>query len=689
MSELGFRQIHLDFHTSEAISAVGAQFDADEFADTLVRAHVNSINLFARCHHGWVYYDTPGFAERRHPQLTRDLLREQILACRTRGIKTPLYVTVQWDHYTASRHPEWCVIGADGRLSGTPPYEAGFYRLLCLNTPYVDWLKRFVQDMIDTLPPIDGFWFDIVDARDCSCWYCKNGMIEQGLEPSNAQDRRRYAEHVLRQFQRDMSAFVRARVPNALIFYNAGHVGPRHRPLIDAYTHLELESLPSGGWGYLHFPIAARYARTLGVDYVGMTGKFQTSWGDFHSFKNRAALEFECMHMLALNAKCCVGDQLLPHGKICADTYRLIGDVYAQVQAKEEWCTSATPLTEIGVLTPEEFDPAIERHRVDFKPIMGATRMLQEGVADGARYQFDILDSQSDFGRYRVLILPDKIPVEGALKERLEAYLQNGGALIASFASGMDAAQTHFALDLGVTLSGEGARDLQGNLVRGREYPGNAYVDYLVPRADLRAAFDRGIPHTEHTMYMRGMQIAAEANAEVLADVVAPYFDRTYRHFCSHRQTPSSGQIVQPGVVKKGRTIYFCHPIFSQYQSKAPRWCKQLFFNALQQLLPDPLVHVNAPTGLIATLNAQPAHKRWVLHLLYYIPERRCDEFDVIEDVVPLYGVQVRVKTGAEVKRVRCVPQGEELPFVPEQDTVSFTVPKVEGHQMVELTFAD
>ena len=30
-------------------------------------------------------------------------------------------------------------------------------------------------------------------------------------------------------------------------------------------THLELESLPTGGWGYDHFPLSARYAQTLGM----------------------------------------------------------------------------------------------------------------------------------------------------------------------------------------------------------------------------------------------------------------------------------------------------------------------------------------------------------------------------------------------------------------------------------------
>ena len=84
---LPFRQIHLDFHTSELIPDVGIDFDPDEFADTLVRAHVNSITCFARCHHGWIYYDTALNPERRHPHLNRDLLREQIEACHARGIR--------------------------------------------------------------------------------------------------------------------------------------------------------------------------------------------------------------------------------------------------------------------------------------------------------------------------------------------------------------------------------------------------------------------------------------------------------------------------------------------------------------------------------------------------------------------------------------------------------------------------
>src|SRR5690606_20200566 len=158
--------------------------------------------------------------------------------------------------------------------------------------------------------------------------------------------------------------------------------------------------------GYLHFPITMRYARTLGLDCLSHTGKFHTWWGDFHSFRNRAALEFECFRMLALGAKCMIGDQLHPRGKIDKHVYELIGSVYAQVKKKEPWCAKAQHIAEIAVLTPEAFQPPGDTTERTPPPMRGAIRMLEEGA-----HQFDVVDAQAEFGRYKLLILPDTIPV--------------------------------------------------------------------------------------------------------------------------------------------------------------------------------------------------------------------------------------------------------------------------------------
>ena len=81
------RQVHLDFHTSPFIPDVGADFDAAEFAAQMQRAHVNSVTVFAKCHHGHLYYQTDHPA--RHPGLKQglDLTASQVDALHAAGIR--------------------------------------------------------------------------------------------------------------------------------------------------------------------------------------------------------------------------------------------------------------------------------------------------------------------------------------------------------------------------------------------------------------------------------------------------------------------------------------------------------------------------------------------------------------------------------------------------------------------------
>jgi hypothetical protein len=660
-TKLRFRQVHLDFHTSEAIEGVGADFDPKEFARVLAEAHVDSVTCFARCHHGWLYYDSKLFPERVHPYLVhRNLLGEQIEACHARNIRAPVYITVQWDHYSVNNHPEWRVVAPDGSFDGTPLYEAGFYRYLCVNTAYRDFLKAHTQEILEKFP-VDGIFFDIVQPVDCSCKTCRSAMEAEGLEPSDANMRWSFALRSINAFKREMTAFVRQFNPDCTIFYNAGHIGPRHRSIADAFTHFELESLPSGGWGYLHFPLTMRYARNLGLDCMGMTGKFHTSWGDFHSFKNPAALQYEVFNMLALGAKCSIGDQLHPSGKISSPTYDLIGSVYAEVEKKEPWCTDVEPVVDIGVFTPEELQGAsLER----LPPaLLGAVRILTEGG-----HQFDILDSSSSLDGYQVLVLPDNIPLNASFTQKLHTYLGKGGKLIASFRSGLKETSEAFSLsEFGVTNNGLAPFS----------------PDFIVPNGEI----GKGLPETEHVMYLPGLEVATLPGAEVLAEVRVPYFNRTYQHFCSHRHTPSSGILGYPGIIRSGNVIYFAHPVFTQYIENAPRWCKILVLNAIDLLLPQPLVRHNGPSTLQVTLNAQKAKNRWVMHLLHYIPERRSQTIDILEDIIPLYQIDLSIYTPELVENVILVPQQETIPFQVANGKTLFNLPRLDGHQMIEIKF--
>lgn len=55
-----FRQVHLDFHTSELIEGIGAAFSKENFQQMLRLGHVDSITVFSKCHHGWAYHPSKG-----------------------------------------------------------------------------------------------------------------------------------------------------------------------------------------------------------------------------------------------------------------------------------------------------------------------------------------------------------------------------------------------------------------------------------------------------------------------------------------------------------------------------------------------------------------------------------------------------------------------------------------------------
>ncbi len=669
-NEVRFRQIHLDFHTSPLIDGVGDEFDPEEFAQTLENARVNSINLFSRCHHGMLYYPSKKFPERVHPHLSYpDLLTQQVEACHRHDIHVNLYSTVRWDIFTVNEHPEWIAIDENGRYSNLEVknffFEPGFYTNLCWNTAYRQFLKDQIGETLELIP-FEGVWFDAAFVVECCCKTCLAGMATLGLDPRKPEDRKHYCHLVYYDFVRDMSSFVRQFNPDFSIFYNKGHVGILEKPVLDGYTYFAFESLHGGPWGYMDFPLSVRYARTLGKECVGMTGRFHTSWGDFHSFRNRAQLEYECYGMLAQGALCNIGDQLEPSGRLSAPMYDLIGSVYSEVEKKEPWCRDARPLADIGVFTPEEFPVASASVMPGLNlpaASQGVCRMLQE-----SGHQFNFIDSEADFTSYKVLVLPDVIPVSARFAEKLEVYLDSGGSLIATGESGLNQEKSAFGLSsLGVVYKG----------------PAPYNPDFILPKGQIGT----GLPEAEHVMYLRGAWVESVEGSKVLANAIEPLFNRTYEHFTSHAHAPSSGKVGYPAIVKNGRAIYFTHPIFTTYQRNAPRWCKTLFLNALEMLLPEPILIHNGPSTLLATVNQQADEKRWIVHLLHYIPERRSAAMDTIEEAIPLYDIKISLFTGKPIHSVECVPQHEPLNFEDRDGRTEFVVPLVNGHQMVAVQF--
>ena len=664
MHTLPQRQVHLDFHTSEHVPGIGSKFDKKQFQECLQRGHVNSITVFAKCHHGWAYF--PSEANKIHPQLNFDLLGQMLEACAEIGVQAPIYISAGFDEKYFYEHPEHSMLQAPEHKYPTITEENGMhyvpehgptYHLLCMNSPYYDTLIAQVEEVVRRYDPV-GIFLDIVGERACFCPYCRAEVIKQGWDPEDFYSYVRLAGVTYKKYYEGVNAAARAIKPNVRIFHNQGHIPCGRRDFAASNTHQEIESLPTGGWGYDHFPKSAKYAALLGSEYLGMTGKFHTTWGEFGGFKHPNALKYEIALSLANGACCSIGDQMHPEGFLDEATYELIGIAYADAEKVEEYCYDVTTVADVGVLSIESINGTARNHPAD----TGSGRMLLEG-----KYLYDVLDTACDFSKYKLLILPDAIILtDPALLAKLKAYVAGGGKLLCSGVSGTDGKEMLF--DLGVKWLGKG------------QYQ----PTYLRPEFEAL-----GLPKTSYVMYSTNYVIEqTDDTAQVLGYARYPFFNRERGYFCSHQHTPFVTEDAAPAVVIGKDGGYIAWDIFSEYADKGSIILKEIVLHTIDALLgEDKTLITNLPSAGVVTLNEQAEQNRYVLHALYATPVKRGGGIEIIEDLVPVYDTTFEVKTAKPITRVTAVPQNVQIPFTYENGVCIFTIDKFTCAQIVTLEY--
>ncbi len=642
------RQVHLDFHTNGTLP-VGKKFSKEQFQAALKLGHVDSITVFSKCHHGWSYHPTE--VNEMHPELDFDLLGAQLEACKEINVNAPVYISAGFDEKEFVKHPEW-----RWRTDPDPKdYEEYFnevhFHVLCFNTGYLDLLCAQIEEVMQKYNPC-GIFLDIIAPRICYCEKCRADMKALGLDINNEDDAWKFADIVLKKYIESTNAAVRKYSDTTTIFHNSGHIPKGNYGFIKANTHLELESLPTGGWGYDHFPLSAAYVRTLkGTDFLGMTGKFHHSWGEFGGFKHPNALIYETSLSIANGAGCSIGDQMHPLGEMNMSTYGLIGKAYSLVEEKEPWVNGAINVAEIGVLSAE----AVTGDR-DIKADIGANRMLLEN-----KCLYNFIDETMDFSDYKLLILPDVSIKSEATIKKIRDYVNNGGKVIAS---GMSLVRNgEFILDVGAKHIGENEFN----------------PTYFVP------CFETVNGKTEYVMLCDFFRFEAD-DCEIEAYMQNPYFNRTAEHFCSHIHTPNNPEENFPAVAVKGNAAYIGWDIFTAYACHGHLCFKELFTHVLNKMMSnDFIVSADVPDRAVMTYTRQEEKKRNILHLLFAHTTVRGTKTEVIEDTVPLYDVKCSVRCESEPSKVTLVPEGKELDFEYNNGRAEFVVPKVDIHQMISI----
>jgi len=631
------RAVHIDFHTMPDIPDFGKNFDAKKFAQTLKEARVDYINAFAKCNIGFAYYPTKiGLV---HPHLNFDMFGQTVEECHKLGIGVTAYFNVGLDHEMARKHRDWTVVNEDGQVI-YGDRTANFFRMMCINSPYRDYMLGMIREVVEQYP-VDGVFLDCMVIKACHGNECLEAIRERGQNPLD--------EKVVLDFNREswlrFSQEVKEIVGEEKFLYLNGQPRCNTEGL---NTHAEIECLPSGGWGYDFFPAQVAYARNVDPQTFYMTGRFNVSWGDFGGLKSKESLENDCWDAISNAAQTSIGDHMHPRDGLDPAVYKIIGEIYQEIEKLEPWTIDAKAVADIGILKLK--DRALGNSE------NGAVRMLGE-----LKYTYDIIDEHHDFSRYKVLLLPDDVTINEPLKDKLQQYIAAGGGIISSGHSGLDEDKSTFALD-------EWKMNFDGE-----DTWNSSYFKML---KDTNGK----IPDMLCGLYHQAILLQTKDGAEAIADYYQPYFNRHWDGFQGYFYTPPEKPAGRPAVARAGNIFQICFDVFKSYIEGPTPAHKYLVNYCIEQLLPEPVIKCeNIPSTARVTLTQKDGMK--MIHVKLSHPEPR-GKLNIIEDHQTLTDAVVYLKTD-NAKNVYIAPDKKPLEYTTEKNYIRIALPKIDGYMMV------
>lgn len=654
------KQVHLDFHTSPDILKIGGKFSKEQFQAALKKGKVESISVFAKCHHGMCYYPTK--VGIKHPNLDFDLTGAMVNAAHEIGVKAPIYITAGWSETDAINHPEWRSKTEDGKdfmtlglansitKADTEKREGCAWHFLCLNDgEYAQHIYELTEEICKRYKEIDGLFFDIcLVGMACYCHECQEGMKKMGLNPKVKADAEHYYTIKRKAFMKKCEDIMRKYHPNGTIFFNSGGADQYRPEYHENQTHFEMEDLPTAWGGYDKLPIRAKYFSRSDKSSIGMTGKFHLSWGEFGGFKSKEALRYEISTMAMYGVGCSIGDHMHPDGEMEMQTYENIGYAYDYLDTISPYCYNGKATARVGVWLSN-----------DENSCEGVSNILLENQID-----YEII-FDNDFEEFDTVIFPDKSVVDDDALDKINTYISKGGKVL--FMADALVKNGAFQIDCGA------------------EYiaPSEFDNDYIF----TSQKYIEELPDAPMLCYSAGHKISL-TDGEVLAELIPPYFNRTVGRFCGHLNTPHNKEAKpMPAIVQKGNVLYMAHSMPMQYMEFGSLYHKRYFMLALGRIFGGGAFKVS---GLGSqgrcTMIKQEDKNRYCFNMVYAIPVKRgCAE--IIEDIMPVYNIEIVLNVKEKITKAYNGVTGEELKLEKKDGKQMVVVPKLKCHASIVFEY--
>lgn len=569
----------------------------------------------------YAYYNSkllpkaPGLAD-------RDPLREALDAASPHGMPVIAYCVVQQGGHFLKEHPEFEMRDMNGAPIGR----------FCYNSGYLDAMKEIIAEQLTY--DIAGFHIDMLDQGfgppyGCWCNACRaqfeseyGRKMPAGVTWDEDWDKFlefRYKSSEL--FMQALYAHVKSINPNATVDFNY-HGNPPfsfevgQRPVQHA-GNADFVTGETGVWGFsaltvglnVSFYRAATPGRPVQV-------AMQRGIRMYHDQTTRplADIRWELLSLLAHGAFVTMVDKTAFDGALDARAYGRIGEVFAEVRAKQAHF-GQSPLVDVGLYFSHRTRDWIGKEKPSdyFSAFQGAHKtMVYEHIPWGV-----ILDENMDLNtlrRFPVILLCNAGIISPGEVELFTAYVRGGGKMIIT---GLSGCYDH----MGVSSQNSALESLIGARFKG-SLP--SLDNWVRLSADMPETL-RGDIDPDWAFLMKGPAAVYEpTSAQAYGELLSPY--RTTRQMEGKEGTDwpmSADTPVGPALllnrVGGGEVLVFAaSPDYATASEHAIAEARWLLAAAVDYLHPVPRVRVRAPLTVQSVVTDDPQARLLRVHLLCY-----------------------------------------------------------------------
>ncbi len=620
----------------------------------------------------------------------RDFFGECVAAAKKRNMRVVARMSpdLNWGDALAA-HPEWAMRHQDGsvQFSGQDP------RLFktCMFSTYMDDYMPAIMREVNSLYDVDclytNAWPPIGSLPDCHCAICSK--LPAAETPAYW---RVFNDRVMELWQK-YDAIAKEKKPDNFFFGNLGgnvRGGPNLDRLgkIAAWFQADNQGRSYGDAAIWGCTLQGRVCNAVldGKFAANVTGAYSTS-----SVEWRNSSKTPAEAIMWLNETLAGG--MVPYYHFVGSEdglgedrrWQKVGSDYFRWTAKHDaHFRTRRSIANIGVVIGQSTQllypgPGTARsHAYMHETTEGIYDALLQG-----RFAFDFvhedrLDAEH-LSKYRALLMPNIAMLSDRQCQQIRDYVGSGGSIMASFETGLYDENLQPRADFGLAdvLGIHKAGDVVGT-------NGNAYYARIEqPDATHQHPILEGFTNTN---WLPGAQnrIPLKPVPNPLLTVVPGFVS-----YPPELAYPPISHTDEPAVVLReagsSRIAYFPGDIERTYWLTGHGDLRRLLHNTIRWITRDEsMVHIEGE-GFIETLSWETA-PGYAVHLLNYTNPNA--QHCWLQSIYPLgpQTVSMKLPRGVRVRSVELLQAGRSVPFKADNQTLQFTIPRVEDYEVAAIT---